>query len=57
MPASARHLSLLFLTSLSACGLAPASGVPHETERPVGLVIEPDAGPEPILDLLAKCTC
>ena len=53
MPASVRPLPLLFLTSLAACGLAPPAAVPDRAAEPVALVIEPDAGPAAILDLIA----
>jgi phosphatidylserine/phosphatidylglycerophosphate/cardiolipin synthase-like enzyme len=41
------------LASLAACGLAPPTEVPDRRAAPVALLIEPDAGPAPILDLIA----
>jgi cardiolipin synthase A/B len=52
VPASTRPL-LLLLTSLAACGLAPPADVPDRGGAPVALLIEPDAGPGAILDLIA----
>jgi len=45
-------LSFALLPALAACGLGPASVPAHENGR-AALVIEPDAGPDAILDLIA----
>jgi phosphatidylserine/phosphatidylglycerophosphate/cardiolipin synthase-like enzyme len=50
VPVNGRPLIALML-ALSACGLGPPA-VPDRTGGPVALVIEPDAGPAPILDLI-----
>lgn len=52
MPASARPLLLLLLT-FAACGLAPPAGAPDRGARPAALLIEPEAGATPIVDLIA----
>ena len=39
--------------ALAACGLGPPSGGAAAVGRPVGLVVEPDAGPDAIVDLVA----
>ena len=54
MPASARPLPLLLLlfTSLAACGLDPPTDLLDRGGAPIALVIEPDAGPGAILDLI-----
>jgi phosphatidylserine/phosphatidylglycerophosphate/cardiolipin synthase-like enzyme len=52
VPASVHPLPLLLLTSLAACGLAPPGAVSDRAGEPVALVIEPDAGPAAILDLI-----
>lgn len=51
MPVTGRPLIALTL-ALSACGLGPLA-VPERTGGPVALIIEPDAGPAPVLDLIA----
>jgi len=54
VPVTGRLLVALTLAvSPVACGLGPPA-VPEGVGRPVALLIEPDAGPEPIIDLIAS---
>ena len=56
VPVTGRPLVALALAvplALAACGLGPPDAGPARPARPVGLVIEPDGGPAPIVDLIA----
>jgi len=53
-PLAARLTPLAAALAAAACGLGPPpSSAPAPAGRPVALIIEPDAGPEAILDLVA----
>ena len=55
MPAGrsfSKSLTLALWAALSACGLGPPA-VPQHGGAPVALVVEPDAGPTAIVDLIA----
>jgi phosphatidylserine/phosphatidylglycerophosphate/cardiolipin synthase-like enzyme len=54
VPVTARASAPLLLPlALAACGLGPPP-VPDPGGRPVALVVEPDAGPDAVLDLIAS---
>ena len=56
MPVTGRPpvaLTLALPLALAACGLGPPA-LPEGAGRPVALLIQPDDGPEPIIDLIAS---